>query len=345
MKRFNLLFLPALFAVMNLQGASNCVFATAGSMQTLQASCTTDAPLVIPDGFTMNLNGFTVTGQDPAGDHFRGGVVQKSGGTANVTNGTITVSILADVCDGGPDRLRGVLFDGASGFITNLQILNIHQGAVLSGCQEGNGIEVRNLGASPSTVSAFIDGNTITGYQKTGIVVNGDSLGTVTNNVVSGFGPQIYIAQNGIQIGFGANAQVMKNTVSGNSYTGSSAASGGILVVAGPGYGSDYSVGGQIVGNTLTGNDVGVWLSQIDGSGNPPATQTNNKVMNNTISNSALTNGIRYQAGVSNQGNNDKIINNKISGIGYDPLTLPGSTFAVDADVAFTNRPKVHANR
>ena len=345
MKRFILLFLPVLFVVMNLQGSTNCVFVTVGSMQTLQASCTTDASLVVPDGFTMNLNGFTITASDPPGDHFRGGVVQKYGGTANVTNGTITVSTLADVCDGGADRLRGVLFDGASGFITNLKILNIHQGPVLSGCQEGNGIEVRNFGTSPATVSAFINANTVSGYQKTGIVVNGDSHGSVTNNTVSGFGPQNYLAQNGIQIGFGATAQVKKNTVSGNSYTGSSTVSGGILVVAGPFYGSNYSVGDQIDGNIVTGNDVGVWLSQIDGLGNPPATQTNIKVVNNTITNSAVNNGLVYQAGVADQGNNDKIINNKISGLGYNPATLPGSTFYVDADVSFTNRPKVHANR
>ena len=270
MKRLIVLFLPVLFVGMNLQGATDCVFVAAGSMRTLQASCMTDSSLVVPDGFTMNLNGFTVTGSDPSSGHFLGGVIQKYGGTANVTNGTITVSNLFDVCDAGADRLRGVLFDGASGFITNLKILNIHRSAVLNGCQEGNGIEVRNFGTSPTTVSAFIDGNTVSGYQKTGIVVNGDSYGTVTNNTVSGFGPQTYLAQNGIQIGFGATAQVKKNTVSGNAYTGTSTVSGGIIVVAGPYYGSDYSVGDQIDGNTVTGNDVGVWLTVPIWEGSSP---------------------------------------------------------------------------
>ena len=55
---------------------------------------------------------------------------------------------------------------------------------------------------------------------------------------------------------------------------------------------------------------------------------------------------IGYQAGVSDVGSNDKIINNGISGLGY---TAPGNaaTFAapIDADPSFTNQPKVHANK
>ena len=94
--------------------------------------------------------------------------------------------------------------------------------------------------------------------------------------------------------------------------------------------------------NTLINNDVGVYLSNVDTSFNAPATQTNNKVVGNTISNSAVTNGYVYQAGVSDQGNNDKIINNTISGAGY---SCPVVCFTVDADPSFTNKPKVHANK
>ncbi len=58
-----------------------------------------------------------------------------------------------------------------------------------------------------------------------------------------------------------------------------------------------------------------------------------------------MNNGYIYQAGVSDVGNNDKIIANTISGIGYDPNTIMGATFSVDADASFTNRAKVHANK
>ena len=228
--------------------------------------------------------------------------------------------------------------------ITNLQVLNINQAGGASGCQEGNGIEVRNFGSSPTTSKVVIDSNTVVAYQKTGIVVSGNADGTVTNNTVAGYGPQGQIAQNGIQIGFGATARVKFNTVVGNAYTGNSTVSGGILVIAGPFYDSPYSVGAQIQNNTLVGNDIGVWLSQIDELGNPPLTQTNVKVDHNTISNSGFTNTLPYQAGVADQGNSDKIVNNTISGGGYDASLHPGAAFAVDADTSFTNRPKVHAN-
>src|SRR5205085_8057512 len=157
-------------------------------------------------------------------------------------------------CDAGVDRLRGIIFDGASGSITDNVVTNINQkqGSVLSGCQEGNAIEVRNCGTSATTIRVRIDSNTITGYQKTGIVANGNTDATITDNVVTGDGPQGYIAQNGIQVGFGATALVKRNQVSGNAYTGTSDASGGILVVAGPFYGSAFSVGDQIMNNTLT---------------------------------------------------------------------------------------------
>jgi len=51
-----------------------------------------------------------------------------------------------------------------------------------------------------------------------------------------------------------------------------------------------------------------------------------------TFRNTKLTSA--HQAGVSDVGNNDKIIANTISGIGYDPNTIVGGT--LDADESFT---------
>ena len=176
----------------------------------------------------------------------------------------------------------------------------------------------------------------------------------VSNNTVAGEGPVPYIAQNGVQFGYGSSGSAMRNTVTYNQYTGNSTASGGIIVVGGPGYGTCpdgpclYTTGIQIVQNIVTNNDVGVWLTNLlDDAGAPPADATNIKVVNNTISNSAFTNGICYQAGVADQGNNDKIINNTISGAGYGPSLTNPPCYAVhiDASTDFTNRPKVHANK
>lgn len=332
-----------IFAASSL-AAAGCSFTTVKKTMTLNGNCTTTVSIIVPNGFTLDGAGHTITAMDPIGDHFLGGVIRNGGATANVVDVTVTASGLIDVCDtAAATRLRGILFDGASGAISNTQVLNLTHVTPVCG-DSGNGIEVRNFGASATTCRVRIDGNTVTGYQKNGITANGDVDATITDNVVDGLGPNSLIARNGIQLGFGATGMVKRNQVSGNEYTGPEAFSAaGVLLVAGPLFGSAYSVGAQIDQNTLSENDVGVWAAQLDSFFNPPATATNVKIVNNQISKTGVTSS--YQAAVADSGNNDKIIANRISGAGYDPATVPGSTFAVDADPSFTNRAKVHANK
>lgn len=75
---------------------------------------------------------------------------------------------------------------------------------------------------STGSTTGTIDGNTISRYQKGGITANctGTDV-TVTNNIVTGLGRVDFIAQNGIQFGFGSSGLVRGNTVSDNFYTGS----------------------------------------------------------------------------------------------------------------------------
>lgn len=197
----------------------------------LQGNCTTDTTIIAPHGYTVNGQGYNVNGVDPFGGHFVGAVLQAPiGGVAHFTNITVSVSNLADFCDEGTARLRGILFENAGGSVTNSHVLNIRQG-VSSGCQEGNAIEIRNAPFDNTgiDVSVTISGNTVTNYQKTGILANGSVGATISNNVVTGVGPVNYIAQNGIQIGFGGTATIAGNTISGNNYTPESFVSCGIL--------------------------------------------------------------------------------------------------------------------
>ena len=209
--------------------AGGCAFDVSGTTWTLLADCTTDETILVPQGFTLDGAGHTITAVDPAGSHFLGAVVKNGGTVANVTDVTITAAGLADVCDGGPDRLRGILLDGASGSITNTIVHGVRQG--LSGCQEGNAIEVRNVvGSDPAPgprLGVTVSDNTVADYQKNGITANGNVSATIERNSVEGEGPIGYIAQNGIQVGFGASALVQGNTeVSGNFYTGADVACG-----------------------------------------------------------------------------------------------------------------------
>ncbi len=247
----------------------------------------------------------------------------------------------------------GVLVNGDAGAVS-VDILSstIHDIGEnpRNGSQHGVAVYYRGFFAV-SAATGKISGNQIYGYQKGGIVANGQGTQVaVTHNTVTGDGHVDFIAMNGVQIGYGATASVMRNVVSGNSFIGfpgDGSASGGILVVGGPGYGTcpdtnpcPFTVNVMINSNTLVNNDVGAYLSNLEEDYSAPSDATNDKVVNNTISNDACFN-TSYQAGVSDVGNNDKIINNKISGIGY---AAPCGV-AIDADVSFTNRPKVHANK
>ncbi len=221
----------------------------------------------------------------------------------------------------------GVVVNGDAGAVTtNVKTSTIHDigETPLNGSQHGNAVYYRALGTGSAT--GVISGNTITNYQKGGITVSGKVSATITNNHVTGEGPVNYIAQNGIQMGYGAKGSVTGNTVTGNAYTGANlASSGGILVVGGPCFGLPYTTGLTISNNTLSGNDVGVWLFNGNASCNAPATKTNNIVKFNTITRDAVTNTTGYtatcgyQAGVSDLGVKDQIVNNKISGFGYKP--------------------------
>ncbi|MEP6760237.1 MAG: ExeM/NucH family extracellular endonuclease [Sporichthyaceae bacterium] len=203
-------------------GVRQCEFAdnAATSTRTLLADCDTSRTILVPDGWTLDGAGHSITAKDPADGHFLGAVVRNAGASANVRNLTVTASSLNDVCDDGDNRLRGILLDGASGSILNNHVLGINQGA--SGCQEGNGIEVRNAPFDTTGVDkvVLISGNEVRDYQKGGIVANGSVNVSVVGNTVDGVGPINYIAQNGIQVAFGGTGVVESNTVTDNFYTG-----------------------------------------------------------------------------------------------------------------------------
>jgi hypothetical protein len=240
----------------------------------------------------------------------------------------------------------GIVNNGADVDITNSAISDIGE-KPFNGTQHGVAIYFN----FQSAARGKIEGNYIWNYQKGGITVNGSSKEVnIERNTVTGLGPVNFIAQNGIQVGFGAKARVQQNYVTGNSYTGpGQTASGGVLLVGGPCYGGNLQTNTQVQSNIATGNDVGVWLSNLDASCNPPAAQTKNTAQANILLNNALNNTTGngptqgYQAGISDQGNGDIIQHNEICGLGYEP---PGTatTAAFAIDVTFTNNPKVKHN-
>lgn len=88
---------------------------------------------------------------------------------------------------------------------------------------------------------------------------------------------------------------------------------------------------------------LGIWLTNLAADGvSAPPTRTNISVTDNRVRNDKVNNGLPYQAGIADVGNNDKIIGNEIRGAGYFPATVPGSAFAIDTSGAIS--PHVRDN-
>jgi Right handed beta helix region len=298
------------------------------------ATCTPTG--FVRDGINMTAAqiGGDVTGTlDATGCNI--GVYYDNTTSGNVTGATIFGANYFGVAVNGDDGAVSVDVTGST-------IHDIGE-TPLNGTQHGTGIYYRAFGAS---ARGTISNNTVTHYQKNGITINGNVSATIADNTVKGEGPVDYIAQNGIQVGYGAQATVTENIVTGNAYTGAGGvSSGGILVVGGPCFALPYTVGLNISRNTLTNNDVGVWLFNADEGCVTTTTRTDNRVKFNTITNDAVTNTTGfsatcgYQAGIADVGIKDLIVNNSISGFGYTPTVggdctgpMPAFLRFIDAD-------------
>jgi Right handed beta helix region len=174
----------------------------------------------------------------------------------------------------------GVAFQNASGKLLGATVTGIELPPSLFGCQPGlavyadNGYFTSDVAPSPA-IAVTIESSTFTAYDKGGIVC--DDLGescTIAGNTVTGVGGTDLIAQNGIQVAFGASALVFGNDVTGNHYLPGLNAdyfsptytASGILV---------YDAGAvlNVSANVLAGNDLGIAVA-----GTASASVSNNTI-------------------------------------------------------------------
>jgi len=183
-------------------------------------------------------------------------------------------------------RMSGIAFYNAGGTVRDSEIVRVRE-TPLSGTQQGVGIYALNDDSVARTI--VIRANLVNDYQKNGMALNGAGLtATVDANQVTGAGTTSLIAQNGIQIGFGAVGSITGNSVKDNDCTAApdctadptsaSNADGaaGILLYQ-PGAGTV-----TVSGNILTGNQFGVWT----------VAATSIDVNNNSITGGPTANGI-----------------------------------------------------
>ena len=237
-------------------GGAACVFERSQRTMRLSSDCTTDRTIRVDDGFTLDGAGHTITVVDPAGDHFRGAVVENAGRSASVRDLRIAALDLADVCDAGDDRLAGIRLTDATGVVADNVITGLVQlrpDGQVSRCQEGWSIWVRTSDWEGAPVKTSITGNRIDGYQKEGILAFGAVAATIANNDVRGGGAQREQAQYGIEVTTSAPGTVRRNHVTGNVYLGP------FPVYAG-GINSDRSRHLTVVGNVVTASGAGIQL-------------------------------------------------------------------------------------
>ncbi len=203
----------------SLETVGTCTFDVSGSTWTLTEPCTTTETIFVPDGFTLDGNGHTVT--VPAGSGFTGAVVQNAGATAHVKNLKIYAADVGGSCQSGDDRLRGIYFLGAAGSIKHNTILAMHRGADLFACPEGVGIWVDNKHPKPTHIS--VEQNRAFDYQIRGVIINGNTNFAFRENRVgaAASGVEAVNGAHSVQFGWGARGTAIANHITGNDYDGS----------------------------------------------------------------------------------------------------------------------------
>jgi parallel beta-helix repeat protein len=200
-------------------------------------------------------------------------------GQNNVSGPGTTALELTGFTIDGQDRpfngtYQGLLLRNVNGLVEDNVVENMTTGNGVSG-----GISIRG----DSTLA--VRDNEVSGYERIGIVANGDYGSqpdpdvVIENNDVRGPGtPVSNWAPNGIQVGAGATADITGNTVTGHQYDGSTNP-GGILAFA--------STNVRIENNDVSGNDDGVQVfgDFFFGSG---LDASNTVVKGNTIENNEV---------------------------------------------------------
>ncbi|MGB6500228.1 MAG: right-handed parallel beta-helix repeat-containing protein [Thermoplasmata archaeon] len=193
----------------------------------------------------------------------------------------------------------------SSGKLAASTIENAELSPSLLGCQSQTGVYVYTgffeTGYTPVGASVTVSTTTVGAYGKGGIVCDDPGLTCVLNHdAIVGIGDTPAIAQNGIQIAYGAIGSMKSDTVSGNAYDGATAtndfygngyASGGILLYR-------AGAGTTIQSCTLTNNQIGI-LGDDD--------------VSDTIVGNHVTNSIAY--GIAEYGSTSTVVhilNNRI---------------------------------
>jgi hypothetical protein len=242
-------------------------------------------------------------------------------------------------CTDGAPLLIGVFFRGSAGMLVNTRVHGTRLAPEERACETGAAVLVHGDGGRGFRVR--IADNVIFDYQRAGVVVNEPGTrATIVANTVTGDGPTPSMPQNGIQVGFGARAKLLRNVVQNNAGPNANDCmfDGGNLAFE--------SDGNLIAGNTFTGNAGSVLITGsrnrilrnvLDGlaAGTPEGLLGVGVVGNgNLVSRNQVRN--MSGAGIRVAGEKNRVLRNQVSETRGDTLCVPmqanpGCAHALDA--------------
>jgi hypothetical protein len=279
-----------------------------------------NAAILRPSGAAANTTGLA-SGQSIA-------AILLVENTTGVTIRNVTVDGTdADINACSPD-LVGVFFRNASGQLARMAVRNAKLSSNFSGCQSGSAILVQSGGGQTSVVD--IAESSIHDYQKNGVTANevGTQV-TIEGNFVTGLGATTGAAQNGIQIGFGAEGTIRHNTVANHiwspctSVDSCETTANDILVVQSDGVTVHHNtIGVSQTGVVIVGNNANVFDNDIYDS------QIFDGVELIGDHNTAQRNHITHsdQAAVLVAGNSNIVRDNVTNEAAFGVLKVAGST-------------------
>jgi len=188
--------------------------------------------------------------------------------------------------------------------VVDIKNSNVHNiGEVpFNGSQHGVAVYLRAMNDTDDghfKLTGEISNNTVSAYQKGGIVVNGLNANvTVKNNEVEGANLSYITAANSVQFGWGSSGLITHNNIGGNQWCGPSDYVATALLLMG---------GGKVdvIQNNIRGNsDVGLYAEINDSIIN------NNKIFDEGED----CNVNDYDYGLGNWGTSNLVTNNKVKG-------------------------------
>jgi hypothetical protein len=181
---------------------------------------------------------------------------------------------------------------------------------VINGCQYGVGVQVGMAYASPAqTGTAKLTEDTVTGYQKNGVTVEGTgSEAKIKDVYVTGAGKTAVIAQNGIGVQSGAKAAITDSTIAKNECENATCGEDPLTQYQAEGvYFYGAAVGSSIKTSQIDENDAGIETDDTAET-EPSASQVH--VTKDDIAHN------RYEGVLLNQGwatvSDDEISNSKV---------------------------------